>query len=311
MSVKRSGLGKNLSALLGNAHAVSTLSEKSESSGRDERSERPESSDTNHTDIKRLPLEALHPGKYQPRRVMEKEPLQELADSIRQQGLLQPILVRKLANNHYEIIAGERRFKAAKLAGLHEIPVIVHQVNDETTMAIALVENLQREDLNPIDQARAMARLNHEFSLTHQEIAQILSKSRAAVSNFLRLLSLSTEVITLVEKGDLDMGHARSLLTLEENQQLQAAKQIIAKNLSVRKTEDLVARMKENEQNKAKPKKKLSTDYPLSVQAKISDLERRLETKIVVNHNDDGNGSLVIQYDSIQGLEDMLALIAS
>lgn len=306
MSVKRSGLGKNLSALLGSSHALPTLTEMTE-----DRNE----NNTTEINIKRLRLEVLSPGKYQPRRVMEKEALQELADSIKQQGLLQPILVRKLAEDRYEIIAGERRFRASQLAGLSEVPVILHQVDDETTMAMALVENLQREDLNPIDQARAMARLNHEFSLTHQEIAQILSKSRASVSNFLRLLSLSADVIQLVETGFLDMGHARSLLTLEESQQRQAAKQVIAKNLSVRNTEDLVARIKENNKDKDKDKDKAESKnnppirYPLTLQPKINNLEKRLKTKIKVKHEDSGKGSLVIHYDSFQALESILELL--
>ncbi len=301
MSVKRSGLGKNLSALLGNSHAQPSTTVGSA-----------EGYEANKTDINilRLSLNALNPGKYQPRRVMEQEPLQELADSIKQQGLLQPILVRKLVDDRYEIIAGERRFRASQLAGLNEVPVILHQVDDETTMAMALVENLQREDLNPIDQARAMSRLSHEFSLTHQEIAQILSKSRASVSNFLRLLSLSSEVIELVEKGQLDMGHARSLLTLDEGAQREAAKQVVAKNLSVRNTEDLVAKIKEKNSNDDKTKsKKTAPNYPITLQTKINDLEKRLDTKIKVKQEVSGKGSLVIQYDSTDTLENILSLL--
>ncbi|TAL63031.1 MAG: ParB/RepB/Spo0J family partition protein, partial [Legionella sp.] len=204
MATKRSGLGRNLSALLSQSSTMVL-------------DERPV------TNPLKLAVGCLQPGKYQPRGEMEEAPLMELADSIKKQGLLQPLLVRELDDGRYEIIAGERRWRASQMAGLTEVPVIVKQVDDETAMAMALVENLQREDLNAMDQARAMYRLTNEFSLTHQQVAELLCKSRTAVSNFLRLMSLSTVVKKMLEHGDLDMGHARALLTLDELQQNQVA----------------------------------------------------------------------------------------
>lgn len=288
MSGKRGGLGRNLSALLSTSHSVTQVGA-------------PE------IEIQKLALDVLQPGKYQPRTVIEDSSLQELSESIKQQGLLQPILVRKLENERYEIIAGERRWRACHLAGLTEIPVLLNQVDDETAMAIALVENLQREDLNPIDQARAMARLTQEFSLTHQEIANILSKSRAAVSNFLRLLSLSPDVMRLVEHGDLDMGHARALLALEDNKQTQVAKLVVAKNLSVRETENLVARVKND---KLSSNRIEETPYSPAMQAQVHELAQRLQAKIKLKPGRSGKGSLVIHYDSITTLEAVISRIS-
>ena len=284
MSGKRSGLGRNLSALLGTSSQTGLSSPPL-------------------MQIRSLPLEVLQPGKYQPRTMIDEASIQELADSIRQQGLLQPILVRELHNGRYEIIAGERRWRACSLAGLAEVPVLVHQVDDETTMAMALVENLQREDLNPIEEARAMARLAQEFSLTHQEIATLLSKSRAAVSNFLRLLNLVPDVLRLVEHGDLDMGHARALLALEEDKQLQVATLVVAQNLSVRDTEKLVTRVK-NE--KSLPERADNASYAPGIQAKIEELADRLQAKIKLKAGKAGKGALVIHFDSLQSLESLL-----
>lgn len=288
MSGKRGGLGRNLSALLGTSHSVVQTG-------------------TPGMEIIKLALDVLQPGKYQPRTVIEDASIQELSDSIKQQGLLQPILVRKLDNERYEIIAGERRWRACHLAGLDEVPVLLNQVDDETAMAIALVENLQREDLNPIDQARAMARLSEEFSLTHQEIADLLSKSRAAVSNFLRLLTLAPDVMRLVEHGDLDMGHARALLALEESQQTQVAKLVVAKNLSVRETENLVARVKNEKLNTNRIEE---PHYPPAMQAKVQELAQRLQAKIKLKPGRAGKGSLVIHYDSLSVLEAVISQIS-
>lgn len=288
MSIKRNGLGRNLSALLSTSPTAlvnpTTPSVSSEF---------------------RLTLDALEPGKYQPRSVIDDVSLQELAQSIKQQGLLQPILVRKLPTDRYEIIAGERRWRASRLAGLTEVPVLLRQVDDETAMAMALVENLQREDLNPMDQARAMARLSHEFELTHQQIAELLGKSRANVSNFLRLLSLAPEVSTLLEHGDLDMGHARALLILDEVNQVQVAKLIVAKNLSVRETETLVNRVKNGESAIA-PKN--PPVLPFSGNH-IEHLEQYLKAKIKVKHSSSGKGSLVIHYNSVKELEAVIQQI--
>jgi ParB family transcriptional regulator, chromosome partitioning protein len=286
MTVKRNGLGRNLSALL--SQSSSSLL-----------TEQPQSDQLN------LAIDSLQPGKYQPRGEMEERPLHELADSIKQQGILQPLLVRKLSSGRYEIIAGERRWRASQIAGLTEIPVVLKQVNDETAMAMALVENLQREDLNAMDQARAMHRLTTEFTLTHQQIADLLCKSRTAVSNYLRLMSLSLSVKKLLEHGDLDMGHARALLVLNEEQQNQVAQIIIAKNLSVRETEKLVERVKTG----------LSDKKPSSVapnphhQEQLLHLARRLQTQIKLKPGKTGKGSLVIHYKDTQTLEKLINLL--
>ena len=282
MTVKRSGLGRNLSALLSQSGGA-LLNEKPVS------------------EHLKLSVDCLQPGKYQPRGEMEEAPLNELAESIKKQGILQPLLVRELQNGRYEIIAGERRWRASQIAGLSEIPVILKQVDDETAMAMALIENLQREDLNAMDQARAMQRLTSEFSLTHQQVADLLSKSRTAVSNFLRLLSLSTPVKKLLEHGDLDMGHARALLILEEEQQYQVALIIIAKSLSVRETEKLVERVKAGEIEREPVEEKNSTH-----QQELINLSQRLQTGIKLKQGKAGKGTLVIHYNNDKSLQNII-----
>lgn len=284
MTVKRSGLGRNLSALLSQSNS-SVLA------------------DTKPQQLQ-LAIDCLQPGKYQPRGEMEQIPLNELADSIKKQGVLQPLLVRELASGRYEIIAGERRWRASQLAGLNEVPVILKQVDDETAMAMALLENLQREDLNAMDQARAMHRLTTEFSLTHQQVADLLSKSRAAVSNFLRLMSLTSSVKKLLEHGDLDMGHARALLVLDEEQQNQAAQLIIAKNLSVRETEQLVERIK-----RGLPEKMALEPIKTSYQEQINYLTSRFQTAVKLKNSSSGKGSLIISYKNELDLEKIFALL--
>lgn len=283
MTVKRSSLGRNLSALLSQSGPATLLDEKPQS------------------EHLKLAVNCLQPGKYQPRGEMEEAPLNELAESIKKQGLLQPLIVRELSQGLYEIIAGERRWRASQIAGLTEIPVILKQVDDETAMAMALVENLQREDLNAMDQARAMHRLTTEFALTHQQVADLLCKSRTAVSNFLRLLSLSTAVKKLLEHGDIDMGHARALLMLDEEQQSQVAQLIIAKNLSVRETEKLVERVK------AGPieEKPLEEAAPL-YKEKLSSLAQHLQTPVKLKPGKAGKGSLVIHYENAHTLQKII-----
>ena len=287
MTVKRGGLGRNLSALLSQSNTSLLAPEKPK------------------MEQLLLAIECLQPGKYQPRAEMEETPLNELADSIKKQGVLQPLLVREITNGRYEIIAGERRWRASQLAGLKEVPVILKQVDDETAMAMALLENLQREDLNAMDQARAMHRLTTEFGLTHQQVADLLSKSRAAVSNFLRLMSLSNSVKKLLEHGDLDMGHARTLLVLDEEQQGQAAQIIIAKNLSVRETEKLVERMKKGvvEETTAEPAIKLN------YQDQLNYLTQHLNTQIKLKAGKAGKGSVVINFKDEQALNTILNLL--
>ncbi|RUR26997.1 ParB/RepB/Spo0J family partition protein [Legionella qingyii] len=288
MTVKRSSLGRNLSALLSQSSS-SILNEKPQA------------------ESLKLAVDSLQPGKYQPRGEMEEAPLMELAQSIKKQGLLQPLLVRELSDGRYEIIAGERRWRASQLAGLTEIPVILKQVDDETAMAMALVENLQREDLNAMDQARAMHRLTHEFSLTHQQVADLLCKSRAAVSNFLRLLALSAGVKKLLEHGDLDMGHARALLMLEEEQQNQVAQLIIAKNLSVRETEKLVERIKLGKTNEQQPQSDLSHVY----HDQLKNLSQHLQASIKLKPGKAGKGSLVIHYNDEHSLQSIIDQLTS
>lgn len=274
MTVKRSSLGRNLSALLGQTLDLPV-------------------SKQSPNEVLNLSINSLQPGKYQPRGEMEEAPLYELAESIKKQGVLQPILVREVKDGHYEIIAGERRWRASQLAGLSEVPVLIKQVDDETAIAMALIENLQREDLNAMDQARAMHRLTSEFSLTHQQVADLLSKSRTAVSNYLRLLTLSLPVKKLLEHGDLDMGHARALLILEGEQQYQAAQLVIGKNLSVRETEKLVERIKSGHQET-----KVNSKTPCLYQEQIRTLSQQLQTKVKLKSGKSGKGSLVIHYEN-------------
>ena len=286
MTVKRGGLGRNLSALLSSSNNSVILAEKEEISTPSRLS---------------LSVDCLQPGQYQPRSAFDDASLGELAESIKKQGLLQPILVRELVDGRYEIIAGERRWRACQMAQLKSVPVILHQVDDETAMALALVENLQREDLNAMDQARAMHRLTTEFSLTHQQIAELLSKSRTAVTNYLRLLNLNSDVRILLEHGDLDMGHARCLLMLDVHQQSKVAELVVAKNLSVRETEALVARVKAGILTRPKQEQLM----PL-FEEKLADLSRQLQTKIKVKPGVGGKGTLVIHYSDEQRLQAML-----
>ncbi len=251
-----------------------------------------------------LLIEQLQPGKYQPRQEIEEDALAELAASIKRQGLLQPLIVRKLSEHHYEIIAGERRWRACQLLGFNKIPVIIRQVDDEAAMAIALVENLQREDLSALDQAQAMQRLGNEFSLTQQQIADLLGKSRASISNHLRLLNLSTEVKQYLEQGNLDMGHARALLTLDELQQAQAARIIVNKKLSVRETEALVTRIKNG-----KPENLNQAELSPLLKEQAQTLAGHLNTKVNIRPGKTGKGTLVIHYNNIQILQAMIRQI--
>jgi ParB family chromosome partitioning protein len=289
MVAKRGGLGRNLSALLSHAESGQAILELDVKNGE-------------HIE---LPVENLAPGKYQPRREMNEASLAELADSIKKQGLLQPLVVREIAPHRYEIIAGERRFRACQLAGMSRVPVLLRKVDDETAMAMALVENLQREDLNPIDEARAMHRLTTEFALTHQEVADILSKSRAAVSNYLRLLNLCGDVRHMLERGLLDMGHARCLLMLDENAQKDVAGLIVTKGLSVRETETLVAKMKA-----PKPlSQERKIDTPPLFERELKVLSMRLKTEIKLKQGKASSGTLVIHYEDTDALQKMLSAL--
>lgn len=284
MAVKKRGLGRGLEALLsGSAVAVA---------------EEPTGSD-----MRELPVDLLQPGKYQPRSDMHPESLEELANSIRAQGVVQPIVVRSINSaGQYEIIAGERRWRAAQMAGLHEIPAVVRNVPDEAAIAMALIENIQREDLNPIEEAVALQRLIDEFEMTHQEAAGAVGRSRAAVSNLLRLLTLNTDVRKMLEQGDLEMGHARALLALDGEKQSQTAREVSAKGYSVRETEQLVRRLSAAPAKAKKPAKSLDPD----IKRLQDDLTEKLAAKVAFQHTAKGNGKMVIHYNSLDELEGIL-----
>jgi ParB family chromosome partitioning protein len=254
--------------------------------------------------VRELPLDLIERGRYQPRTDMDPAALEDLAASIRAQGVVQPIVVRPLlGGERYEIIAGERRWRAAQIAGLENIPAVVREVPDQAAVAIALIENIQREDLNPIEEARALNRLIEEFALTHQETADAVGRSRAAVSNLLRLLELAGEVRTLLENGDIEMGHARALLALQGEAQGQAARLVVARGLSVRETERLVRRMLQEP-----AAAKVVTVDP-DTRRLQDDLAQRLGARVSIQHSARGKGRLVIQYNSLDELDGILAHI--
>jgi len=291
---KKGGLGRGLEALLGSA-AVPAASgtDAAEKSG-----------SAQDGDLRNLPVDIIQRGKYQPRIDMHPDTLEELADSIRAQGVVQPIVVRPIGPNRYEIIAGERRWRASQMAGLHEIPAVIREVPDNAAIAMALIENIQREQLNPMEEARALQRLIDEFELTHQQAAEAVGRSRVAVSNLLRLLSLNDDVKRLLENGDLEMGHARAILALDITQQSEAARSVTAKGLSVRETERLVKHMLEGPAAKAAPK----TDDP-DVRRLEQDLGQKLGAQVLIQQAGKGKGKLVIQYNSLDELDGILAHI--
>jgi ParB family chromosome partitioning protein len=256
--------------------------------------------------LRELPLELIQRGKFQPRRDMDPEALEELAQSIRQQGVMQPIVVRAIGKGHYEIIAGERRWRASQLAGLDDIPVIIRDVPDEAAIAMALIENIQRENLNPIEEAMALQRLQTEFELTQSQVAEAVGKSRSTITNLLRLLSLADDVKTMLERGDMDMGHARSLLGLNEQQQSETARTIVGKGLSVRQTEALVRRLQNaGESLQQAVEKTVDAD----VRRLQDDLAERLGTAVRIDYNSRGKGKLVINYSSLEELDGILSHI--
>jgi ParB family chromosome partitioning protein len=262
--------------------------------------------------IANLPLDLLQRGKYQPRTDMRPESLQELADSIKAQGLVQPILVRPLPGRNpgesqrYEIIAGERRWRAAQMAGLVEISVVIRDVPDEATLAMALIENIQREDLNPLEEARALSRLIEEFGLTHQAAAEAVGRSRAAVSNLLRLMELADEVKELLEQRRIEMGHARALLSLTaRRQQIEVAGLVARKSLSVRDTESLVRRLLSPPKAGSAPQTSPDPD----IRRLELELADKLGAKVAFQHNATGKGKLVVSYNSLDELEGILAHI--
>jgi ParB family chromosome partitioning protein len=251
--------------------------------------------------LKMLPVDLLRPGRYQPRKTFNEDALQELADSIKAQGIIQPIVVRSM-NGGYEIIAGERRWRAAQLAGMHDVPVIVKELTDEAALAMSLIENIQRKDLNVMEEAEALDRLIREFRLTHQEVAQAVGKSRTGVTNLLRLLKLNVDVRLLVENGDIEMGHARALLGLEGLEQSKVAQAIVKRGLSVRQTEVLIRRVHDV---KAAHKGEVVKPDPDVIRLQ-TELAERLGADVHIQHSAKGKGRLVINYNSLEELQGIL-----
>jgi ParB family chromosome partitioning protein len=237
---------------------------------------------------------------------MDPESLEELAISIRNQGVIQPLIVRPINQDHYEIIAGERRWRAAQLAGLSEVPVIVRNIPDEAALAIALIENIQRENLNPIEEAIALQRLIDEFGMTHQAVAEAVGKSRTSVTNLLRLLALPDEVKKMLERGMLEMGHARTLITLPENAQLETAEIIVTRNLSVRETEELVRQL----QNPHTTKKSARNADPRIAHLQQT-LSNHLKLRVAIQCNAKGKGKLVIHYRNLAELDNLTTVLGS
>ena len=283
MATKKRGLGRGLDALLG-GDSRKTVTE-------------PVSNG-----LAEIPVEWIQPGKYQPRRITDDEALQELAASIRAQGVMQPIVLRSVGENRYEIIAGERRWRATQLAGLDKIPCVIKEVNDEAAVAMSLIENIQREDLNPMEEALALQRLIEEFDLTHQQVAEAVGKSRAAVSNFLRLINLAPEVTQMLVHGDIEMGHARALLSLTNDQQGKLAREIASSGLNVRQAEALVRKLTSGEKPLSQAKK---------VDSDTKQLENRLSSNlgqpVEIKHTIKGRGKLVIKYNSLDELDGVLS----
>ncbi|MGB0495435.1 MAG: ParB/RepB/Spo0J family partition protein [Kangiellaceae bacterium] len=252
-------------------------------------------------ELQKLPIEFLQPGQYQPRKIMTDDALEELASSIKAQGVIQPVVVRSVGVDKYEIIAGERRWRASQLAELSEIPCLVKEIPDEAAIAMALIENIQREDLNAMEEAVALQRLMQEFELTHQQTADAVGKSRTTVTNLLRLLSLTEVCRTMLERGDLEMGHARALLSLTSDEQTQVARTVVAKGLTVRETEKLV-------RVTANPVKSKTSKN--QVDPHIEQLERRMSDKvgapIKIQHGTKGKGKITIAYNSLDELDGVL-----
>jgi ParB family chromosome partitioning protein len=295
--VKKRGLGRGLDALLGSHQAAKQIAQ--------EANEVAASGQFKDGELQNLPVEFIQRGKYQPRREINQEALEELAGSIRAQGVMQPIVVRPIGTDKYEIIAGERRWRACQLAGLDRIPVLIREVPDEAAIAMALIENIQREDLNPMEEAIALARLQQEFELTHQQIADAVGKSRATVTNLLRLMSLREDVQRMLEHGDLEMGHARALLTLAPELQASTAQTVVAKGLSVRQTEALVRKLQENKTEK--PGDSFGPDA--DIQRLEESLSEKLGAPVQIQHTAKGKGKLVLTYNSLEELDGILSHI--
>lgn len=281
---KKKGLGRGLEALLGETA--------------------PESDSSASSAPVRLAISQLSPGKYQPRTRIDEGALNELAESIRSQGIMQPILVRSIGADRYEIIAGERRMRAARIAGLTEVPVLVRDVPDESVAVMALIENIQREDLNPLEEAQGVQRLLTEFHLTHEQAAQAIGRSRSATSNLLRLLKLAKPVQGLLLAGDLDMGHARALLATEGATQISLANQIVARRLSVRETEQLMTRAARVSTRRPSAKTAPRARDTLRLEEELSDA---LAMRVTIRARAKGSGQLVIDFATLEALDGLIS----
>lgn len=302
MATKKRGLGRGLDALLGSGNTRSAQETARTNQPLSAQSAEVDQGASENNALKHLPVEYIQPGKYQPRLDIKAESLEDLAASIKVQGVMQPIVVRPITTNKYEIIAGERRWRASQLAGQDTIPAIIKQVADEAAVAMALIENIQRENLNPIEEAMALQRLIDEFELTQQEVADAVGKSRTTVTNLLRLISLNNEVRSFVERGELEMGHARALLSLPYEKQLEAGKQVKNKGLSVRQTEALVRRLQAQKNKKGAVSNKIDPD----IRHLRDNLSEKLGTQVNIQHTAKGKGKLILNYNSLEQLEGIL-----
>jgi len=292
MAVKKRSLGRGLDALLAGVQPAKEATQPELTQG---------------DVLKELPVDLIQRGKYQPRNEMHVDKLQDLADSIKAQGVVQPIVVRELASSgRYEIIAGERRWRASQLAGLQEVPAIIKDVADDAALAMALIENIQRENLNALEEATALQRLAEEFTLTHQEVATAVGRSRAAVSNLIRLLELNDDVKKMLERSELEMGHARALLALQGGKQSEAARKVVAKGMTVRETERLVKSMLEAE---GKPVNVQRKSVDPDVRSFQNDLSEKLGAAVSIQHGPKGKGKLIVTYNSLDELEGIMGHI--
>lgn len=302
MTKKKRGLGRGLDALLTSSRAAAVATDTDTGAPAVSASSSAADGELHH-----LPVEWLQPGQYQPRKDMQPEALEELAASIKSQGLMQPIVVRPLpvGENRFEIIAGERRWRACQLAQLDKVPAIIRDVPDDAAIAMALIENIQREDLNPMEEANALYRLQHEFELTQMEVAEAVGKNRVTVANLLRLMNLNEDVKRLLEHGDIEMGHARALLGLNGGAQSEAATQVVSRGMTVRQTEALVRHLQEG---KGKDKQAPARPDP-DIQRLEQLLGDRLGANVAIQHSAKGKGKLVINYSSLDELDGILAHI--
>ena len=296
MAGKRKGLGTGLDALLSGEARRNPVAKAAGKSAAPE-----EAADSG---LKELPVDLLHRGEMQPRIDMRPEALQELADSIKSQGIAQPILVRPAKDGKYEIVAGERRWRAAQLAGLDKIPAVIRDLDDTQATALALIENMQREDLNPMEESRGLYKLKQKTGCTHQELAEMVGRSRASVSNLMRLMELELDVQKMLESRDLEMGHGRALLGLIGRQQIRAARDVVAGGLSVRATERLVQTL-----SKPKTSKKPARTVDNDVRRLENELSEKLGTRVTFQQGTGGKGKLLIPYNSLEELDGILAHI--